>query len=55
MLAARAAGGSDRIDLPAARQRWTGALAKVSDQYAELIGSRPTGCSTAAPRTRAGC
>ncbi|MGQ3551610.1 sensor histidine kinase [Streptomyces rochei] len=43
VLAARAAGGSDRIDLPAARQRWTGALAKVSDQYAELIRQQTDG------------
>ncbi|WP_217145193.1 nitrate- and nitrite sensing domain-containing protein [Streptomyces sp. AC627_RSS907] len=37
VLAARAAGGDGRTDLPDARQRWTTALEKVSDQYAALI------------------
>ncbi|WCN03879.1 sensor histidine kinase [Streptomyces sp. M92] len=43
VLAARAAGGGDRIDLPDAQRRWTGALAKVSDQYAELIRQQTGG------------
>ncbi|MFE0946227.1 sensor histidine kinase [Streptomyces mutabilis] len=43
VLAARAAGEEARIDLPDARQRWTGALAKVSDQYAALIRQQTDG------------
>lgn len=43
VLAARAADREGRIDLPEARQRWTGALAKVSDQYATLIRQQTDG------------
>ncbi|MGZ3102177.1 sensor histidine kinase [Streptomyces sp. H72] len=43
VLAARAAGGDGRIDLPDARQRWTTALDKVSDQYAALIRQQTDG------------
>ncbi|MFB6551735.1 nitrate- and nitrite sensing domain-containing protein [Streptomyces sp. NPDC056405] len=43
VLAARAADGDDRIDLPDARQRWTTALDKVSDQYAALIRQQTDG------------
>ncbi|MCF2434934.1 hypothetical protein LV779_10595 [Streptomyces thinghirensis] len=54
MLAARAADGDDRIDLPDARQRWTTALDKVSGP---VRGADPAAdgrvSSTAAPTTRA--
>ncbi|MFE5394311.1 nitrate- and nitrite sensing domain-containing protein [Streptomyces sp. NPDC056568] len=43
VLAARAPGGDGRIDLPDARQRWTTALDKVSDQYAALIRQQTDG------------
>ncbi|WP_153182740.1 nitrate- and nitrite sensing domain-containing protein, partial [Streptomyces sp. E2N166] len=43
VLAARAADGDDRIDLPDARQRWNTALDKVSDQYAALIRQQTDG------------
>ncbi|MET9823145.1 MULTISPECIES: sensor histidine kinase [Streptomyces] len=43
VLAARAAGGDDRIDLPDVRQRWAPAMAKVSEQYRQLIGEQTDG------------
>ncbi|MGW8062615.1 sensor histidine kinase [Streptomyces ziwulingensis] len=43
VLAARAAGDEDRIDLPDARDRWTTALSEVSDQYTALIRQQTDG------------
>ncbi len=43
VLAARAADGEDRIDLPDLRQRWAPAMAKVSEQYAQLIRQQTDG------------
>ncbi|MFG3159712.1 nitrate- and nitrite sensing domain-containing protein [Streptomyces sp. NPDC048232] len=43
VLAARAAGGADRIDLPELREEWTAAFAKVSDAYGKLIRQQTGG------------
>ncbi|MEU8746928.1 nitrate- and nitrite sensing domain-containing protein [Streptomyces parvulus] len=43
VLAARAADGEDRIDLPDLRDRWTAAFAKVSDEYGKLIRQQTGG------------
>ncbi|MFF7610062.1 nitrate- and nitrite sensing domain-containing protein [Streptomyces parvulus] len=43
VLAARAADGEDRNDLPDLRERWTAAFAKVSDEYGKLIRQQTGG------------
>ncbi|MFC9061771.1 nitrate- and nitrite sensing domain-containing protein, partial [Streptomyces sp. NPDC057074] len=43
VLAARAADGADRIDLPELREQWTTAFAKVSDAYGKLIRQQTGG------------
>ncbi|MFD6414423.1 nitrate- and nitrite sensing domain-containing protein, partial [Nocardia asteroides] len=43
VLAARAADGADRIDLPELREEWTTAFAKVSDAYGKLIRQQTGG------------
>ncbi|MFE9702037.1 nitrate- and nitrite sensing domain-containing protein [Streptomyces sp. NPDC005930] len=43
VLAARTAGGEDRIDLPDLRQRWTPAMEGVTEQYGRLIRQQTGG------------
>ena len=43
VLAARGAGGNDRIDLPDARQRWVTAFEKIRTQYGQLIRQQTDG------------
>ncbi|WP_399891043.1 nitrate- and nitrite sensing domain-containing protein [Streptomyces sp. BBFR51] len=43
VLEARSADGEDRIDLPAARQRWITAFEKISTQYGQLIRQQTDG------------